>query len=104
MYDQQIWRNHLLAGITRDVAGCTDALFVLLYPSDNGHVRGAVSAYAACLTDAASFAAWTPEDFVSCLRTSSGADWISRFQDHYLAFDKIDRCTGATGQAAKPAS
>ncbi len=101
---QQIWRDHLLAGVTRYVDSYADALFVLLYPHDNGRVRDAVRAYEACLSDATSFAAWTLEDFLRCLRTSSGADWISRFQDRYRAFDKIDRDMGATGQAAKPAS
>lgn len=88
---QQIWRDHLLAGITRDVDGYDDAVFVMLYPRDNAHVRDAVNRYRACLADPATFAAWTLEDFVGRLRERSAADWIDRFIDRYLAFEKIGR-------------
>ena len=88
---QQIWRDHLLAGITRDVDGYDEAAFVMLYPRDNAHVRDAIATYRACLIDSAMFAGWTLEDFADCIRNRSNADWIGRFSDRYLAFEKIDR-------------
>jgi hypothetical protein len=88
---QQIWRDHLLAGITRIVDKYDDGLFVTLYPKDNTHVSKALSAYRTHLTDADSFASWTLEDFVASLRSYSNAPWIAAFTDRYLSFDKIDK-------------
>jgi len=88
---QQIWRDHLLAGITRIVDNYDDSLFVTLYPKDNTHVSTALSAYRTHLTNEDSFASWTLEDFVAALRSHSDALWITAFTDRYLAFDKIDQ-------------
>ena len=88
---QQIWRDHLLAGITRIVDGYGDALFVMLYPRANEHVSAAVRDYSVQLKNPDSFASWTIEDFVAQLRELSDASWIGTFIDRYLAFDKIDR-------------
>jgi hypothetical protein len=93
---QQVWRDHLLAGITRIQDGYGDGLFVTLYPKDNGHVSDALERYAAQLTDTGSFAGWTLEDFVGALRRFSDATWIGEFADRYLAFDKIDQQLGAS--------
>lgn len=88
---QQLWRDHLLAGITRVVDGYDEAAFVVLYPKDNTHVRDAISAYRTCLADTTTFAAWTLEDIARRLLDLSAADWIGRFIDRYLTFEKIDR-------------
>lgn len=87
---QQIWRDHLLTGITCIVDNYDDELFVTLYPKDNTHVSTALSEYRNHLTNEKTFASWTLEDFVAALRLHSDALWISAFTDRYLAFDKID--------------
>ncbi len=86
---QQIWRDHLLAGVTRYVDGYDDALFVMLYPKDNRHVSDAVAAYRSCLSDVGSFADWTLEDVCDRLRQRSQVEWIGVFTDRYLAFSKV---------------
>jgi hypothetical protein len=91
---QQIWRDHLLTGVTRSVDGYDDALFVMLYPQDNGHVSDAITAYRACLTNAESFAGWTLEEFLHRMQMKSKAEWIALFVDRYLAFGKIDEQLG----------
>ena len=88
---QQVWRDHLLAGITRSVDCYYDALFVMLHPKDNQHCRNAVAAYRDCLADDSSFAAWTLEDVAACLQLPSRRDWVDLFIDRYLAFEKIDK-------------
>ena len=88
---QQIWRDHLLAGITREVDQYDAGLFVTLYPKDNTHVSKALNAYRTHLTDEETFASWTLEEFVRVLQANSKAPWISSFNDRYLAFDKIDK-------------
>lgn len=92
---QQIWRDHLLAGITRIEDGYDDGMFVILYPRDNPHVSTALDDYRAQLSNADSFAAWTMEGVVGKLRELSDAAWIDAFSDRYLAFDKIDLRLGA---------
>ena len=88
---QQVWRDHLLAGITRIQDAYGDGLFVTLYPKDNAHVSHALREYRAQLTNEDSFASWTLEEFVESLRRFSDAAWIDAFWDRYLAFEKIDR-------------
>lgn len=97
---QQIWRDHLLAGITRSVDGYDDALFVMLHPKDNEHCRNAVAAYRACLADDRSFAAWTLEDVATCLQLPLRHDWVNLFIDRYLAFEKIDKLLVVAGGGA----
>jgi hypothetical protein len=60
------------------------------YPADNKHVQDAVASYRTCLTDFASFAEWTLENFIGCLRKHTAQDWVNRFIDRYLSFDKIN--------------
>ena len=88
---QQIWRDHLLAGITRIADGYEDGLFVTLYPRDNLDVAGALSDYRAELLNERSIAVWTLEDFVGKLNACSGELWIDAFANRYLAFEKVDR-------------
>jgi len=88
---QQIWRDHLLAGITRKVDGYADGLLVMLSPRDNHHVSDAVVSYRQQLTDSSSFESWSLEDVVGKLKEHSDAAWIDAFRNRYLAFEKIDR-------------
>jgi len=95
---QQIWRDHLLAGITRIVDNYDDGMFVMLYPQNNPRVSSAIDNYRAQLLSDETFAAWTMEDLVDKLREHSNAPWIELFRERYLAFEKIDqRLTGTTG-------
>jgi len=87
---QQIWCDHLLAGITRIVDNYDDGIFVTLYPKDNTHVSTALSDYRTRLTNEDTFESWSLEDFVAALRSHSDAPWIAAFTDRYLAFEKID--------------
>ncbi len=86
---EQIWRDHLLAGVMQDKDEYDDGLFVILYPRDNHHVRDAVAKYRYCLSDDSSFTEWTLEDVYSQLKKYSTAGWIDLFFDRYLAFDKV---------------
>ncbi|MDT8440833.1 MAG: hypothetical protein RQ723_04135 [Desulfuromonadales bacterium] len=88
---QQIWRDHLLAGITLIEDGYVDGMFATLYPADNTHVSTALADYRQQLVNSDSFDAWTMEQFVTALRRHASASWIDVFEDRYLAFDKIDR-------------
>lgn len=92
---QQIWRDHLLAGITKIGDGYDDGMFVMLYPKGNPHVSSALKEYRKQLSNTDSFAAWTMEDFIGILRLRSDAPWIHAFCGRYLAFDKIERRLGA---------
>lgn len=96
---QQIWRDHLLAGITliEDKDKYADALFVTLYPRENKHVSEALEDYTQQLVNSHTFAQWTLEDFVAAIRGSSNAEWIDCFVDRYLAFEKIDRKLDLSG-------
>jgi hypothetical protein len=91
---QQIWRDHLLAGITREVDNYDDAMFVMLYPTENEHVRNAVTAYRRCLTDTSSFSDWTLEDVTCRIRAHSAPVWNDRFIDRHLSFEKIETRLG----------
>jgi hypothetical protein len=95
---KQIWRDHLLAGITHKEDGYRAGLFVVLYPEDNEHVTNAVSLYREQLTIGNIFSAWTIEKFVSALRRHSKRGWIRIFADRYLAFNKISDRLLATDQ------
>ncbi len=86
---EQIWRDHLLAGVMQDKDKYDDGLFVILYPRDNHHVRDAVAKYRNCLSDDSSFAEWTLEDVYSQIKKYSTAGWIDLFFDRYFAFDKV---------------
>lgn len=88
---QQIWRDHLLTGITQIEYGYADGLFVTLFPAGNGHVSAALKEYELQLVSPDSFGAWTLEQFVAAVRRHSSQPWIDAFEDRYLAFDKIDR-------------
>ena len=86
---QQIWRDHLLAGIHRIADGFEEGFFVFLYPEKNTHCSSAVSDYERCLTNTDTFASWTMESVASAIKRCTSDAWIDRFIDRYLAFEKV---------------
>ena len=87
---QQIWRDHLLMGVHKDVDGFEDAFFVLLHPAANSWFSEAVQEYRQCLSDDGSFRGWTLEDLVERLTAHSSAEWIRDFHRRYLDFSRLD--------------
>jgi hypothetical protein len=87
---QQIWRDHLLAGVLKDVQKFDDGLFLILYPEQNPHCREAVARYRECLSDDRSFQSLTLEQLVREIRRHTSGPWVERFFDRYLDFTKID--------------
>jgi hypothetical protein len=86
---QQIWRDHLLAGIHRIADGFEEGFFVFLYPEKNTHCSSAVANYERCLTNTDTFASWTIESVASAIKRCTDDPWIDRFTDRYLAFEKV---------------
>ena len=86
---QQIWRDHLLAGIHRMADGFEEGFFVFLYPEKSTHCSSAVADYKECLTNTDTFASWTIESVASAIKLSTNGSWIDRFIDRYLAFEKV---------------
>lgn len=87
---QQIWRDHLLAGILRIADRYDDGFFAFLHPRANRRCANAVHDYRQCLTDDTTFTAWTLEDVVGAIRRHTDAPWIAAFHDRYLAFGKVE--------------
>lgn len=87
---QQVWRDHLLAGITRQVDAFDDGFFVFLCPEANTDCAEAVTAYEGCLTRDDTFAPWGLGEFVETVRRHTTGDWIDLFADRYLAFEEVE--------------
>lgn len=87
---QQVWRDHLLAGVMRKVDGYDEGCFVFLRPRDNSACADAVADYRACLTLEDTFAEWILEDVVDALRRHTDAAWVELFFDRYLDFGKVE--------------
>lgn len=88
---QQIWRDHLLAGIHKKVDGFEEGYFVFLFPEKNLACQSAINSYKECLVDPASMLAWTVEDVISTIQEFTNEEWVENFIDRYLNFPKIDR-------------
>lgn len=88
---QQIWRDHLLAGILRIKNKFDDGFFILLYPQDNRKCAQAVKDYRNCLSDSKSFETWTLEQIIATIKEYTNAKWIDMFADRYLNFDKLQQ-------------
>jgi len=82
---QQIWRDHLLAGIHQKADGFDDGFFVFLSPMGNEACNQAVTAYRQCLTCNTTFTHWTLETVVDAIRNHCDQPWITDFVDRYLA-------------------
>ena len=88
---QQIWRDHMLAGIHRIVNQFEEGFFVFLYPEGNTYCRDAELKYREHLSDCSTFIPWTLESVVSAIKSSTTEGWIDLFVDRYLNFDKVLR-------------
>lgn len=86
---QQLWRDHLLAGILREVGGFGDGLFAFLYPKDNPDCAQAVARYRQCLANSVTFEDWTLEKFTAIVKKHTTTAWIDDFNDRYLNFSKL---------------
>lgn len=87
---QQIWRDHLLAGALLHVDSFDDGFFVFLYPQSNLHCSRGIQDYRACLRSEETFVSWSLKQVVSAIKRFTDREWIDRFHDRYLRFDKID--------------
>ena len=86
---QQIWRDHLLAGIHRIANHFDEGFFVFLYPEDNLHCAEAIKGYTDCLTTDQTFATWTLESVAKAIKRHTDDEWIDLLIDRYLNFEKI---------------
>jgi len=87
---QQVWRDHLLAGIHRRRDKFDDGFFAFLYPSANCACRKVVESYRQCLSSDETFVDWTLERFVASLARHTGGGWVTLLWERYLDFAKID--------------
>jgi len=87
---QQVWLDHLLLLVTREVHALDSGLFVVTYPEVNTSCRAAVEAYARVLDPAAasSFEASTLEEIVGLMEGATDAEWVRTFRRRYL--DPVD--------------
>jgi hypothetical protein len=88
---QQFWRDHLLAGsmLCDPELGYDEGRFVVLYPAGNTACRSALQGYRACLSDCATFDAWTLEEFVGVLGLATPAAWVEELRGRYLDFGRL---------------
>ena len=86
---QQIWRDHMLAGMHKMVDGFGEGFFVFLYPEANTYCAEAITRYRQCLTNDDTIRSWTLEAVVDAIKQSTNDDWIDLFADRYLNFDKV---------------
>ena len=86
---QQIWRDHMLAGIHKTVNEFEEGFFVFLYPEGNTHCSEAVERYEEYLTNHETFATWTLESVANAIKSETNDQWIDLFIERYLNFDKI---------------
>ena len=88
---QQVWRDHMLAGIHKIVNDFEEGFFVFLYPGGNNHCSRAVTRYREHLTNSDTFGAWTLESVANAIKESTSDGWIDSFVDRYLDFEKLSR-------------
>jgi hypothetical protein len=86
---QQLWRDHLLVGILRQVGESADGIYVFLYPKDNLDCVQAVAKYRECLADSLTFEDWTLENFTNVIKKHTNMKWIDDFAERYLNFSKL---------------
>ena len=88
---QQVWRDHMLAGIHKIVNDFEEGFFVFLYPRGNNHCSRAVTRYREHLTNSDTFIVWTLESVANVIKESTSDGWIDSFVDRYLDFEKLSR-------------
>lgn len=83
---EQLWRDHLLVGsLALDPAsGFAHGTFAVIWPSENSIVGAAVEEYAACLTDASAFSAWTLENVLAAFDSAGAGPWCEALRTRYL--------------------
>jgi hypothetical protein len=84
---EQLWRDHLLAGslMLEHGFGFRTGTFAVVYPLENLIVATAVGSYRACLTDGASFTAWTLKQVLDAINEAGAAGWARAVRERYLA-------------------
>lgn len=87
---QQIWRDHLLAGIHAIEDKMPTGFFAILAPSANIACQDAISDYHGCLCQTTSFQSWSLEGLVSLLRKTGAGDWVELFHSRYLDLDWLN--------------
>jgi hypothetical protein len=86
---QQLWRDHLLVGITQREKGYAEGTFVLVYPAANTECRVALQSYRRQLIDSSSFDAWTLEEIMAVLSLTTAEGWVRELRKRYLELDAI---------------
>ena len=83
---EQFWRNHLLAGslVLDPRSVFKEGTFVLLYPSRNQVVHRGAELYRTCLSDEATFTAWTLESVLDVLAGVCAGPWVQAVKQRYL--------------------
>lgn len=87
---EQVWRDHLLAGILLNNGDFKEGRFIFLHPAQNQSCRNAIEDYRRCLLNEDTFTSWTLESVVAAIQKHCRGRWIDDFQDRYLAFEKLE--------------
>ncbi len=90
---QQIWRDHLLTlslFITNDDYDIGD--FVYLYPADNENCVAGIKKYQRVFSKSKDYYFWplTMEDLICVMKKFIKQEWVAKFEDRYLNFEKIN--------------
>lgn len=88
---QQIWRDHLLAGIHKEVGDFEEGYFVFLYPRGNYACLASHWNYVDKLANEDSFLSWTVEEVLETIKKHTDQPWPDLVWDRYLDFEKIDQ-------------
>ena len=86
---QQIWRDHMLAGVHKIQNKFDEGIFVFLYPEKNIHCSEAMGKYKKCLTNTDTFLEWTIESVTDQVKQATKSSWIDSFTNRYLDFSKV---------------
>lgn len=90
---EQIWRDHLLALSIIQHKDYDEGFFVYLYPKDNKRCSDCLNEYFNKLKsqtpDTNFFHPLEMEKLVDTIKQHASADWINKFYDRYLNFEKI---------------
>lgn len=89
---QQIWRDHLLAGVTRIQDRFDDGFYVFVYPQDNKFCSEAIQKYLTCLdVGCDSVQVWTLEQLIDAIIAASNeAAWSLDLKQRYLGWERLN--------------
>lgn len=103
---QQLFREHLLTFVAKDVLEYADAHFVLVSPNHNHLVQQAADLYAAKLVDpddlSVPFHQVALERIIEAFGWAGALDYALALHDRYCDWTKIDRLIEAEVDAAVP--